>query len=193
MKTIRIASFAIVMLLYLWFPFQMINSSQEVLQKGNLYRFKPEPVDPYDAFRGRYVELNFLTKAFTVSPSLKMPDPEQKVYVSLGKDSLGYAFFDQIHYDPPGEKDYIETTISYSNGRELHINIPENMQRFYLNEELAPQAEKVYRELARENRNADTIAVYLDVRVLEGTVVMEELYFRDLPVGEYLRELDRAE
>ena len=36
-------------------PLSMIIKRESVLKNGGQFKFKTAPVDPYDAFRGRYV------------------------------------------------------------------------------------------------------------------------------------------
>lgn len=40
-------------------PASMIVQRETVLTQGRVYKFKTAPVDPVDAFRGRYVALRF--------------------------------------------------------------------------------------------------------------------------------------
>ena len=40
-------------------PLSMIFRSERVLSGGQAFKFKTAPVDPVDAFRGRYIALNF--------------------------------------------------------------------------------------------------------------------------------------
>ncbi|MBK7870656.1 MAG: GDYXXLXY domain-containing protein [Saprospiraceae bacterium] len=85
--TLRIGIFAAVMLLYIWFPFNMIWQTEQVLKNGTVYRFQLQPIDPYDAFRGRYVSLFYGNQEIQVSDSLHYG---QEVYVTLQRDSLGF-------------------------------------------------------------------------------------------------------
>ncbi len=54
---ILIAAFFCVALLQIYTPVSMIIARESTLKEGVLFRFKTAPVDPYDAFRGRYVAL----------------------------------------------------------------------------------------------------------------------------------------
>ena len=67
----------------------------------------------------------------------------------------------------------------------VHIALPENMQLYFINEKLAPLAEDVYRQLTARNQQ-DSIKTFLEVRVLDGTPVIEELYLEGQPIVEYL-------
>ena len=57
-KSLTIGIFVTVAFLQLLIPIQMITSRERILDKGTLYKFRTRPVDPYDAFRGKYVALS---------------------------------------------------------------------------------------------------------------------------------------
>ena len=57
-QSLKIGVLAIVMLAYLYIPSSLIYRYEKISTEGTVFRFCPQPVDPYDAFRGRYVRLN---------------------------------------------------------------------------------------------------------------------------------------
>lgn len=190
MKPFHIASFALVMLLYLWFPWQMIRNSQQVLQEGVSYRFRPVPVDPYDAFRGRYVQLSFGNINFPKKPGIEHKRG-QKVYLGLEVDDQGFTRFAELFETPPEGRDYIQSSIQFVSGEFDVVKLPENMLKYYLNEKLAPKAESLYQELVRQDRRDSTaVPAYLDVRVLDGSVLIDELYFEGMAIGDYLEKVE---
>ena len=186
MKLVRNISFGAVMLLYLWFPYSMIIDQQHILKNGEVFRFRPQPVDPYDAFRGRYITLQFVEQTMDFPNAYETFLRNDQIYVMLEKDSLGYYNFSDPTIEKPSDQNYIKTNVLYTTDNRVTVKIPENLSRYYLNEKLAPLAEKKYRELTR-NTESDEVNVYLDARVLNGEVLIEELYFEDKPVSEYLK------
>ena len=58
-KKYLIIAFALMILAQLSFPLKMIIEREIILHKGETFLFKIEPIDPYDAFRGRYVWINY--------------------------------------------------------------------------------------------------------------------------------------
>lgn len=188
MSTIRLICFSIVMLVYLWVPFSMITEQENILKEGKTYLFRTRPVDPYDAFRGRYVALSFTGNRISNNEHNANFRQGEKVYTTLKLDSLGYAFFDELSITPPDHPNYIETRVTYIGERQTTLEVPENLRRYYLNEKLAPLAEIAYRQLSRRERNDNgEVNAYLQVKVLNGKVLLEELYLKGQPVGEYLR------
>ena len=60
MKTIHIfLIFLAVVLVQLVVPAKMIFDKEVILKTGTIYKFKTQPIDPSDPFRGKYVTLNY--------------------------------------------------------------------------------------------------------------------------------------
>jgi hypothetical protein len=182
MNAYRTIGFALVMLLYLAYPYYLIHQQEQILEEGAVFRLPLQPVDPIDAFRGRYLSLNY------EAPTLPAPqglESGQTIYVTLRRDSLGYAYFDQVFLEAPQGQPYIETTGYPVNG-EVSVDIPENLWRYYLNEKLAPAAEEAYFELVQSGDRRE-IRAYAQVRVLNGEVRIEEVFLEGEPLRAYLR------
>jgi uncharacterized membrane-anchored protein len=64
----------------------------------------------------------------------------------------------------------------------VRLQLP--FDRYYAEEQLAPEIEQAYRANSRRGEQKAFIAV----RVRKGRGVLEELYIEDLPVAEYLRQ-----
>ena len=188
MKLIRNIAFGAVMILYLWFPLSMITDQQRILREGELFRFRPQPVDPYDAFRGRYIVLNFAEQDIEYPNAQETFKSNDQIFVNLEEDSLGFVHFSNPSFKKPVGTNYLKTRIWYTNKDRITIEIPENLSRYYLNEKLAPLAEEKYQELLSSQREGE-VNVHLDARVLNGGILIEELYFEGVAVGEYLKNL----
>ena len=186
MKLIRNIAFGSVMILYLWFPLSMITDQQRILKQGEVFRFRPQPVDPYDAFRGRYIVLRFVEQGINVPNAQEIFQSGDKIFVSLVRDSLGFVYFSNPSFEKPEGENYLKSEIWNTYEDQIIVEIPENLQRYYLNEKLAPLAEEKFRELTRNSEN-DEVNVYLDARVLDGEVLIEEVYFEGKPISEYLK------
>lgn len=184
MKNLRIGIFAVVMLLYIWFPFNMIRQTEQVLKHGNVYHFQLQPIDPYDAFRGRYVSLFYGNQEIPSSDSLLSG---QEVYITLQRDSLGFANFKNIYTEKPTQQDYLTTNVLYFNNGLVTIEIPENMAYYYMNEQSAPEVEKLVM-FPMPSDSLQEIRSSADIRILNGNAVVEELYINDLPVKTYLKQ-----
>ncbi|WP_341878016.1 GDYXXLXY domain-containing protein [Defluviitalea saccharophila] len=180
MKKKLLAVFIVIAVIQLAIPLSMIIRREITLSRGEVYKFQVEPVDPYDPFRGRYVDVRLKNDALIVSKDFESR-PGQKVFVTLDKDQKGYAKFAGIQLEKPKQGNYFATKILYSfeddyGKQEIHVEIP--FDRYYMEEKLAPKAEQVYRE---EIDNA-----YLTIRFLKGFGVVEQLFINEMPIEDYL-------
>ena len=53
-------------MVHLYVPAKMIFNKEAVLAQGKDYRFKTAPIDPYDPFRGKYIDLYYEANAFHI-------------------------------------------------------------------------------------------------------------------------------
>lgn len=186
MKTRTITSvgiFAVVMLLYLWFPYNMIRQTEHILRKGKVYHFQLQPIDPYDAFRGRYVSLSYGNQQVPGQDSLLRG---QTTYIGLEQDSAGYTYFSVAYAHPPSDIAYLTTEVLYAQDSLVTFELPESMAYYYMNEASAPEVEKLVMR-PRLPDEQETVHASADVRILDGKAVVEELYINELPVKEYLK------
>lgn len=187
MRPFRIIIFGLVMALYIWYPLQMIRSQEHILDEGYACKMALRPVDPYDAFRGRYIALHYDNILEMVVDTLI---PQQQVYVSVKETAKGYCVCDKVYDSPPADP-YIRMSVQYvrSSGM-VSVQFPSNMQRYYLNEKIAPMAEEAYRNLIRQPLDTANMELkaYADLRILGGEVLIDEVYFEGRRVADYVRE-----
>lgn len=178
--------FACLVLIQLYVPISMIMQHELTLKNGTQYKFIVRPMDPYDAFRGRYVYINAEDAKVPVAEGEKLLY-NQAVYVSVEKGSDGFANMTRVSALKPERGDYFKTKLRYGipayAGSMAEVNLP--FERYYMEEKLAPEAEKAFFELSRVNRGD----VYVTVRILGGTAVLERLYMKGLPVEEYIKSV----
>ncbi|MFK7807130.1 MAG: GDYXXLXY domain-containing protein [Saprospiraceae bacterium] len=192
MNYFRPATFAIVMLLYLWYPYSMIRGQEKILDNGTSYKFKPRPVDPVDAFRGRYIILNY--DIFTlnrISEDSFNCNYGDEVYAILAEDSEGFAYLSDISLNLPDGKDYLILSCNNIWEDKINLKAPENMRKYFLNESIAPEAERIYNQLLRGRSSSDSVYVYVDTKVYNGSVLLEQVYFKDQKVEDYIRSLKK--
>jgi uncharacterized membrane-anchored protein len=160
-----------------------IRKWEDILRTGTRIRFRTEPVDPYDAFRGRYVALDFEeeTVPSELGPDLKWGE---EVYAILREDEEGFARIEKLVKVRPTEGSYLRVKVSYigSSDKKIHIQFP--FQRFYMEEEIAPAAEKAY----RTSNSEDEKDAYVTVRIKNGYGVLEGLFIGGKPIKEFLRD-----
>lgn len=176
---ITYALFFVAAVIAQWFvPMQIIYQQEDILSTGKMFKFKTAPVDPYDAFRGKYIYLNYDQTTISV-PNLKKYNSNDEIFVLL-KDSAGYALVTSISKTKPKSGDYFKAKIGWvdqlSSKNLISIDYPFN--RFYMNEYKAKPAETVY---ADSNRNPNT-TTYALIAVKEGEAVVKDVLINEISI-----------
>lgn len=171
--------FAVAVLLQLAVPASMIARRERVLRDGQAFKFRTAPVDPYDAFRGRYVALGLEQRSVPLAPGQDF-QRGQKVYALLEEDAEGFAHYAGLSRTRPEAQPFLATRIHYVSGTNAFLDLP--FDRFYMEENKAPAAEQAYREHSRRTNNT----AYIQVRIQNGFGVIEDLYLNNTPIQAYL-------
>ncbi|MCX5714130.1 MAG: GDYXXLXY domain-containing protein [Candidatus Omnitrophica bacterium] len=161
-------------------PFSMISSREGVLKNGYQLKFKTAPVDPYDAFRGRYVALRIEGDSVPVSNGVKFI-PGQNVYALISVDEQGFAKFTALAKSRPKGAPYIKARVRYISLENTFLDLP--IDRYYMEESSAPAAERAYREHSWRGRQD----AYVLVSVKDGAVVIRGLYVGGKRIEEVIR------
>jgi len=180
-KHLRVALFAVLAVVQLAVAANAIIRSEIALRSGEVFRFKLQPVDPVDAFRGRYVALRFAVDRAPVAegaPTLH----QQKICVPLVVDAEGFVAFGPANLEPPAVGAYLRLRSGFdhlgeSGDRVVSLALP--FQRYYMTEELAKEVD---RSMWRRGQRP----AWVTVRVRNGTGVIEDLWVDGVPVREWL-------
>ena len=174
----RLWLFAAMALLQLAAPAGMILSRERTLAQGEAFKFRTAPVDPYDAFRGRYVSLR-IENAEAAWPQAKAAAYGQTVYATIETGDDGFARFGAAFPSRPKDKPYLKVQAGVADDKGgISLELP--FDRFYMEEGKAPAAEKAYQE---HNRRGAQDA-YVVLRVLDGAGVIENLFVGGMPIAE---------
>lgn len=141
------------------------------LHRGEEFRLEVAPVDPYDAFRGRYVAIGLNQNV--LSEAVK-EDNGHGLYGVLNTDARGFAYVERISVKKPLNEPYIKGSYKYG-----EFILP--LDRYYMEEKAAPEAERLYWENAGKN-------AYITVRVKNGDAVISGLYLDGIKIEEYIKE-----
>lgn len=182
MNMLRIGIFVLVALAQLAAPASIVWKRGRTLAYGRVWKFKTEPVDPIDAIRGRYIALRFAAE--TLEGSARKPEQisaESTIYVTLKEDAEGFAQVDQVSAKPLTGDNVFKAEAWYSRDNADHVRF--SFDRFWVAEEIAPQAEQAYRENSRRGQQN----AFVTVRILNGDAALEQLYIDNKPLAEYLR------
>ena len=163
---LSLVAFALVAVAQVAAPVTMILQREATLRHGRAYKFRTRPVDPVDAFRGRYVQLGFEQD--------HAPWGGGEVgrgvtgYARVEENADGFAVVRAVSPEPPMQGDFFKVQVSYAgwgtNAGTAYFRMP--FDRFFLEETKAPAAERAYWEHNRRGQtNATTYAL---VRVKHG-------------------------
>lgn len=194
-KNLIVTAFVCAAVVQLVVPLFMIAHREQTLRHGKQYRFKAAPVDPYDAFRGRYVAINVDVSGGTATnnwgwrnnvlvTNAAEIERGDRVFALIAETTNGFARIAGLTRTRPEGDGYIRTRVQWINthGKQTDASLDLPFDRYYMNEKKAPEAEKAYREHSgRTNQDA-----YVTVRVSSGFAVLEDLYVGGKPIREYL-------
>jgi len=179
MKTLRLSLFALLATVQIAVPAWMIARQLSTLREGRPFKFRTAPVDPYDAFRGSFVALQFKAEQTDVPGPFQLGE---RVYVALAEDADGFAKVERLSREPLRGDNVIRAKTAYSPTDRTYLAFP--FDRYYLEEKAAPQAEEAYRNASRRGHED----AWVTVRVHDGYAAIEELYIDGKPIREFLRE-----
>jgi len=165
-------------------PASIIWRYETVLANGKVFKFKTRPVDPCDAFRGRYVALGFIWESAPLIDRRRDPESGESMFALVENDANGFARIKGLTFERPSKDDYFGIEVRYCQSpTNVLIQLP--FDRYYMNEKLAPTAETAYRKHSQRGGRQDA---YATVRVHNGRAVIEDLYVADKPIREFLKQ-----
>ncbi|MEO5905267.1 MAG: GDYXXLXY domain-containing protein [Saprospiraceae bacterium] len=179
-KKIILPAFVILCLAQLYIPYNMISRKEKVWTQGKEFRFKTEPIDPSDPFRGKYINLSFAESSIVV-PNADDWIEGNPIYVNLGEDEKGFAKILSASKEKPEGTDFVEAVTGYVySDSTTNVTIHFPFDRFYMEESKAYNAELAYAESAR-----DTMQItYALVAVKDGDAVVKDVLINGIPIRE---------
>ena len=180
-KRIALGLFLGLAAVQLYVPISMVAHREWVLKHGEAFRFRVVPIDPYDAFRGRYIALK--TEGDEVPAQGKEFLPNKRVYALLKVDEQGWAKISGATFQRPAGVPYLLAKTGYVYGGKVTLRLP--MDRYYMEEKAAPLAESVYREHSRNDKKD----AYITVRIQEGFPVIEGLFVDGKRIEDFIKTL----
>ncbi len=175
--------FLLVVLAQLYIPASMIFQQENIIASGKAYKFKTQPVDPSDPYRGKYIYLNFEMNSLATTDSTWIS--QEDVFVTFVKDSLGFATAKSISRSNPNSGDYVKVKVDWYNNYEKRVNFSLPFTEFYMNEAKAYDA-----EVAHRDAQIDTLAntTYALVYLKNGDAVLQNVFINDIPIAEYVEK-----
>lgn len=180
MKTLSIIIFGLTVLAQWLVPLTGIRQYEQTLAKGTLVKIKCSAPDPYDPLRGRFLAVRPEQSETRVPAGLKLQRGMQ-IYATLTTGVDGLTDITNLSLTPPTSGDFIRVKSGYVDGEKTQIQWP--FDRFYINEKLAPEADRWFAENIRSAKG-----IIAEVRVLNGRAVLADLSIEDKPFREILKE-----
>ena len=166
MKTFIIILFLIMCVAQLVVPGKMIFDHERLIRAGSTYKFRTQPIDPADPFRGKYITLSFHADHTYDTADWTSGEPVNVVFTA---DSVGFAEVDHLTREEP-EGPFLRSTILYKGSEnEVYFNIP--FDRFYMEESKATPAEDAYTQASRDS----TSVCYGLVNIGHGKAVITDV------------------
>jgi len=107
----------------------MIIKREIILNKGERFSFKTAPVDPHDAFRGKYVRVDIEGDGpFTNRVEFRRG---QKLYAPLKVDAAGIAAMTELLTQPPEDGPYIKVKCSRCNEQQVKSGVVKTNFMYY--------------------------------------------------------------
>ena len=180
-KHIYISLLVLLFAVQIFVPARMVYQQEETIEKGTAYKFKTEPIDPSDPFKGKYITLNYEINSFRTEEEDWYR--QANVFVYLKVDGQGFAAVKTVSKTAlDSEDDYVIAKSYGAYGGNLSFRFPFN--RFYMNENKAYTAETSVREAQRDS----TKICYGLVYVKGGTAVLDNVFIDDTPIQQYVEE-----
>ena len=181
-KFIYIIALFLLFAVQLFVPAQMVYQQEDALDTGTAYKFKTQPIDPSDPFRGKFIVLNYEMDSFETNDQ-SWNDYQGNVFVYLKTDAEGFAEVKTVSknkLDTPD--DYFTAESNYNFNGKVNFDLPFN--RFYMNENKAYDAEVS----AREAQADTTRTCYGLVYIKNGAAVLDNVFIDDTPIQEFVEE-----
>ena len=110
----------------------------------------------------------------------------RRLYAPLEIGTNGFARFGTVSLTRPINGPYLKVHAWYVNSAHgVTLELP--FDRYYMNEKLAPAAERAYREHSRRGQQD----AYVTLRVRDGFGVIENLYVGGKPIADFVRDAKR--
>ncbi len=188
MKTIHaFIIFIVLALAQLFIPAQMILNQESILKTGIAYKFKTQPVDPSDPFKGKYINLNYEISSFKTNDSLWQRN--EPIYVYLTTDSLNFAKIDTVSRNilPENNNDYFTAKANWYRKHSNVLSIQFPFNHYYMEETKAYDAEVAVRNRQRDSMPNNTYAL---VYIKEGEAVLNDVVIDNMSIKDYVVKED---
>ncbi len=179
-------AFGVMVLLQLGVPFRWIYQHEKVLQKGTPFKFRLDPVDPSDPFRGNYMTLEYEADSVPVEAPGAW-DHGDRAYVSFDTTDQGFVRLLDVSQRPFGEDvnyflSEVDAVHRLEGLKRGWIRLEHPFDRYFLPKAQARNAEERLWSPSEEGPS------YAVVRIMDGKACLEELIVQGKPADRIIEE-----
>lgn len=175
--------FAVVVLAQIFVPAKMIFDQENIIATGTPYKFKTQPIDPSDPFKGKYIHLNYEVNSAPSNDTTWMR--YAPIYIALTTDSLGFAMVEEVYKELPDKIEYLKLEVNGYSAYEKRVNFSIPHNEFYMNETKAYDAEIAYSKAQRDSLSGTTYAL---IYVKDGKGVLDNVFIDGVPIADYVEK-----
>ena len=180
-----LAVFAVAAVAQWLLPLAGIWQHERVIARGTLLRIECGAPDPYDPLRGRYLAVRPGQSSVSEPEGFPRGGGLVPVWATLEAGDDGLARIKSVSLEPVSGPTVIPLMARFqgtTNGTDM-IWLEWPFDRFYLNERLAPDVDKLVAERRRDGKQ--TVA---EVRLLDGRAVLTDILLDGVSVRELVRQ-----
>ena len=179
----------IIMVAAQWFvPGKIISDQESALTNGTPYKFKTQPIDPNDPFRGKYVWLNYEMASTKTADSIWEYKQPVYVYIKTGADGYVEATVaSKVLLDT--DQDYVKAEAGYYRDEQIYFELA--FDRFYMEESKALDAEKGIRRTQLRRQDSLAPVCYALVYVKDDIAVLDNVFIGEVSLKEFV-EIEHA-
>lgn len=173
--------YLVVVLAQLYIPAKMILDREDILKTGKAFKFKTQPVDPSDPFKGKYIYLNL--EASIVPSNDSTWTRQELVYVVISEDDAGFVVAKHVSRKQPEIGIFVKAKVEWYDSVKKMLIFSYPFNEFYMNEAKAYDA-----EIAHLNAQTDstTNTTYALVYVKNGDAVLSNVFINEIPIADYI-------
>jgi len=184
---IRLAALILVLIAALVYPIKKILSFECPETPPREFRFRCEGFDPYDPFRGRYIRVRPI-QGIAPADSNEQYQYGQTLYAVLAVDKDGFATVTRLTDKLPAKEPFVKVRVQIqydsASGRNRYVfDFP--FDRYYLNENIAPDAEKIVQEATLKSGKDCVIVVLI---YSDGSYAVKDLLIKGKPLRDVVKD-----
>jgi uncharacterized membrane-anchored protein len=189
-KRLLMIIFILFCILQLSIPGYMVVKTYMNLSSGKIAKLECALIDPYDIFKGRYINLHFVIRDVSsdICPAPEKFKNNSTVFCIL-EEINGFHRIKSVILNKPGKKElFIMARIESYYDKNSKIFLSFDFDRYYIQEDMAPLAEKFF---TRGNIEKLKPAVLLSVDGNGEAVIKKLLIYKngtEIEIEKFIRQ-----